>query len=50
MKIKTDVNPLNEWQAYVDAEGPYGYGKTEQGAIDDLLEKIHEWEESREHR
>ena len=48
MKIKTDVNPLNEWQAIdadsydgaPDSRDVVGYGKTEQEAIEDLLEKL----------
>jgi hypothetical protein len=52
MNIKTELQPNNEWSAIdldtydcdCDQDGffstsPVGYGKTEQEAIDDLLEQ-----------
>lgn len=51
MKIQTEyIYIVNEWQA-IDADSydgaedsncPVGYGKTEQEAIDDLMEQIEE--------
>jgi hypothetical protein len=33
-----------QWCAWLDEEGPYGYGDTEQEAIDNLYEQIEDLE------